>query len=162
MATEEIGTDRAALSADLISGRIDRLPFLPFHWRIGAILGTGTLFDAFNSLSIGAALTMIIATFKIDYKTGGALISAAFAGQFVGAIACGYFGERIGRKWTFVLALAIFGACSSARRLGPKRRPDPARPRDPGRRARRRGAGRRRALHRVRPRQRPRPVHPDL
>jgi putative MFS transporter len=106
-----------APSPDSIAYRIDRLPFLPFHWRIASILGTGTLFDAFDSLSIGAALTMIIATFKIDYKSGGALISAAFAGQFVGAIAVGYFGERIGRKWSFVLATAIFGLCSAGAAL---------------------------------------------
>ncbi len=112
MAIAHSEPSRDVVSADSISARIDRLPFLPFHWKIGSILGTGTLFDAFDSLSIGAALTMIIATFKIDYKTGGALISAAFAGQVVGAIACGLFGEWLGRKWTFVLALAVFGPCS--------------------------------------------------
>lgn len=112
MSTAQLETAREPVSADSISARIDRLPFLRFHWRIAGILGTGTLFDGFDSLSIGAALTMIVVTFKIDYKTGGALISAAFAGQFVGAIAIGYVGEKIGRKWSFVLALAIFGSCS--------------------------------------------------
>lgn len=102
----------ATATADDISTRIDGMPFLPFHWRIASILGAGTLFDAFDSLSIGAAMTMIVATFSLDYKTGGALISSAFAGQFVGAIAFGYISERIGRKWAFVCALAIFGLCS--------------------------------------------------
>jgi MFS transporter, putative metabolite:H+ symporter len=117
MAVETIVATGEEITADGISARIDRLPFLPFHWRIGAILGTGTLFDAFDSLSIGAALTMIIATFKIDYKTGGALISAAFGGQFVGALAFGYLGERIGRKWSFIIALGIFGVCSAGAAL---------------------------------------------
>jgi MFS transporter, putative metabolite:H+ symporter len=112
MATQPIEKARGEVTADGISARIDRLPFLPFHWRVGSILGTGTLFDAFDSLSIGAALTMIVVTFKIDYRTGGALISAAFAGQFIGAIAFGFFGERMGRKWSFIAALAIFGSCS--------------------------------------------------
>src|SRR6185437_392395 len=112
MTTAHIKTTRDDINADTIAARIDRLPFLPFHLKIGAILGTGTLFDAFDSLSIGAALTMIVATFKIDYKTGGALISSAFAGQFFGAIAFGYFGEKIGRKWSFIVALLIFGLCS--------------------------------------------------
>ena len=104
----------ATATADDISTRIDRLPFLPYHWRIASILGTGTLFDAFDSLSIGAAMTMLVATFSLDFRTGGALLSSAFAGQFVGAIAFGYIGERIGRKWAFVSALAIFGLCSLA------------------------------------------------
>jgi putative MFS transporter len=105
-------TTRDDITADSIAARIDRLPFLPFHLKIGSILGTGTLFDAFDSLSIGAALTMIIVTFKIDYMTGAKLISAAFLGQFFGAIAFGYFGEKIGRKWSFIIALMIFGLCS--------------------------------------------------
>ncbi len=104
----------ATVTADDIATRIDRLPFLPFHWRVASILGTGTLFDAFDSLSIGAAMTMIIATFSLDFRTAGTLISAAFAGQFVGALAFGYIGERIGRKWAFVAALTIFGFCSIA------------------------------------------------
>ncbi len=100
------------VTADEIATRIDRLPFLPFHLRIASILGCGTLFDAFDSLSMGAALTMIVATFKLDYRSSGTLISAAFAGQFVGAIAFGYIGERIGRKWAFIIALTIFATCS--------------------------------------------------
>src|SRR5271169_2993669 len=99
----------SSVTADEIATRLDRLPFLPFHLRIAGILGAGTLFDAFDSLSMGAALTMIVATFQLDYRSGGALISAAFGGQFVGALAFGYIGERIGRKWAFVSALAIFG-----------------------------------------------------
>ena len=67
--------------------------------------------------SIGAAMTMIVATFSLDFRTSGTLISAAFAGQFVGAIAFGYIGERIGRKWAFVIALTIFGFCSLAAAL---------------------------------------------
>ena len=109
-----LATETGAVTADDISTRIDRLPFLPFHFKIASILGTGTLFDAFDSLSIGTALTMIIATFKLDYRSAGSLISAAFAGQFVGAIAFGYVAERIGRKWSFVIALAVFGLCSIA------------------------------------------------
>jgi MFS transporter, putative metabolite:H+ symporter len=111
MATEE-AAGTGSVTADEIATRLDRLPFLPFHLRIAGILGAGTLFDAFDSLSMGAALTMIVATFRLDYRSGGALISAAFGGQFVGAIAFGYLGERIGRKWAFVIALSIFAVCS--------------------------------------------------
>jgi MFS transporter, putative metabolite:H+ symporter len=99
-------------TAQDISARLDRLPFLPFHLRIAAILGAGTLFDAFDSLSIGAALTMIVATFHLDFRSSGTLISAAFVGQFFGALAFGYVSEFIGRKKAFVIALTIFGLCS--------------------------------------------------
>ncbi len=109
-ARDSLVTDN--VTADEIATRIDRIPFVPFHLRIASILGAGTLFDAFDSLSMGAALTMIAASFKLDYKSSGALISAAFGGQFFGAIAFGYVAEHIGRKWTFIIALAIFATCS--------------------------------------------------
>ncbi|HXP76035.1 MAG TPA: MFS transporter [Stellaceae bacterium] len=113
MATVELGTaSQGAVTADDISNRIDRLPFLPFHLRIGSILGVATFFDAFDSLSIGTALTMIVASFHLDYRSVGTLLSAAFAGQFVGALLFGYVSERVGRKWAFVTALAIFSLCS--------------------------------------------------
>ncbi|HUB97244.1 MAG TPA: MFS transporter [Stellaceae bacterium] len=113
MAATEIGhAGRRAVTADDISNRIDRLPFLPFHFKIASILGTGTFFDAFDSLSIGVALTMIVASFKLDFRDSGALLGAAFVGQFFGAIAFGYVSEHIGRKRAFVLAIALFGVCS--------------------------------------------------
>ena len=117
LATVEIAPAKGAVTADDISNRIDRLPFLPFHFRIAAILGTGTFFDAFDSLSIGAALTMIVASFHVDYASGGALLSAAFVGQFFGAILFGYVSERIGRKRVFVIAIALFGLCSAGAAL---------------------------------------------
>jgi putative MFS transporter len=100
------------MTPERIAGRMDRLPFLPMHLRITSLLGIGTLFDGFDSLSIAGALTMIIATFHIDYKSAGALGSAAFLGQIVGALAFGWLSERIGRKWAFISSLFIFGACS--------------------------------------------------
>jgi len=103
---------QGTVTADDISNRIDRLPFLPFHFRIGSVLGAGTFFDGFDALTITTALTMIVATFHLDYRSVGALLSAASGGQFVGAILFGYLSERFGRKWAFVAALAIFSLCS--------------------------------------------------
>ena len=91
---------------------MEQLPFLPFHLRITSLLGIGTLFDGFDSLSIAGALTMIMVTFHVSFKSAGALGSAAFLGQIVGALGFGWLGERIGRKWAFILALLIFGGLS--------------------------------------------------
>jgi MFS transporter, putative metabolite:H+ symporter len=99
-------------AAEDITARLERMPFLPFHLRIAGMLGAGTLFDAFDSLSIAAALTMIVATFHIDYAIGATLVSAAYIGQIVGAVGFGFVSERIGRKWAYVIAVGIFGACS--------------------------------------------------
>lgn len=101
-----------AVTREDISARLERMPFIPFHLRVGATLGLGTMFDAFDSLSIAAALTMIVASFHLDLRATGALGGAAFIGQFVGALAFGAVSERIGRKWAFVISLALFSACS--------------------------------------------------
>lgn len=105
-------SSQGEVNADSISSRIDRLPFLPFHFKVASILGAGTFFDGFDSLSIGAAMTMIVASFHLDFRDSGALLSAAFAGQFFGALIFGYVSERIGRRRAFVMAVALFGLCS--------------------------------------------------
>jgi putative MFS transporter len=99
-------------SLESIVARLERLSFLPYHLRIAMILGVGTFFDAFDSLAIAVALTVIVTTFKINFVTAGLLISGGYLGQFIGALAFGWAGERYGRKPAFVAALAVFGLFS--------------------------------------------------
>lgn len=118
MATSQIEISSGVeVTADDISNRIDRLPFLPLHFRYAGILATGTFFDAFDSMSMATALTMLVASFHFNFRTGGILLSAAAGGQFFGAIAIGWLAERIGRKWSFVAALGLFALCSLATAL---------------------------------------------
>ncbi len=97
-----------------IIARLERLPFSRFHWKLAAILGVGTFFDAFDALAIAVALTVVFTTLHIGFMNAGFLISAAYVGQFVGAWAFGYLSERWGRKPAFVVALALFGVLSVA------------------------------------------------
>lgn len=99
---------------DEILARLERLPFSRFHWRLAAILGVGTFFDAFDAISIAVALAVIFTTLHIGFVYAGLLISAAYVGQFVGAWAFGFMSEAYGRKWAFVAALALFGLLSIA------------------------------------------------
>jgi len=73
------------------------------------MLGVGTVFDAYDSLAISVALTVIFTSLHISFVNAGLLIGAAYVGQFFGAIGFGYLGERFGRKPSFVLALGVFG-----------------------------------------------------
>ena len=106
-----IGTPESR-AADEIVARMERLPFGRFQLRLASLLGVGTFFDAYDSLAISVALTVIFASLNIGFANAGLLIGAAYVGQFVGAIAFGYLGERLGRKPTFVVALAVFGLFS--------------------------------------------------
>jgi len=113
------GTLTAEASAALerrseIIARLERLPFSRFHWKLAAILGVGTFFDAFDALTIAVALTVVFTTLHIGFMNAGFLISAAYVGQFIGAWAFGYLSEKYGRKPAFVIALLLFGVLSVA------------------------------------------------
>ena len=103
---------RSTATLESIVARLERLPFLPAHLRVAMILAGGTFFDAFDSVTIGIVLTVIIASFKITFVTAGLLISGGYVGQFIGAVTFGVLAERYGRKPAFVWTLAIFGGFS--------------------------------------------------
>jgi len=99
-------------AADDVVARLERLPFSRFHLRLAALLGVGTFFDAFDSVAIAVALTVIFTTLHIGFVNAGLLISAAFVGQFLGAVTIGYLSELFGRRLTYVIALGSFGLFS--------------------------------------------------
>jgi MFS transporter, putative metabolite:H+ symporter len=106
------GAHRVSAPAADIAARLERLPFGRMHLRVAGLLGVGTFFDAFDSLVIATVLTVVLTTFGVGYTSAGILISAAYVGQFIGAIALGILAERRGRKIAFVLALGTFGLLS--------------------------------------------------
>lgn len=100
--------------ADNTVARLERLPFGRTHLRVGALLGIGTFFDAFDSLIIAVVLTVVLTQFEVDFANAGLLISAAYVGQFIGAIGLGVVAERYGRRMGFIIALGTFGLLSLA------------------------------------------------
>ena len=104
--------DSTEHSLQSIVGRLERLPFSPFKWRVASVLAVGTFFDAYDSAVIGIALAVIVVSFKVTFVTAGLLISGGYVGQFIGALVFGGLAERYGRKPAFVWTLAIFGIFS--------------------------------------------------
>jgi putative MFS transporter len=99
-------------TADTIVARLERIPLGPWHIRLASILGVGTFFDAFDSLAIGTALTVIVTTFHIGFVQAGLLISAGYVGQFLGAIFFGYLAEKYGRRPAWLIGTAMFSILS--------------------------------------------------
>jgi putative MFS transporter len=103
-----------ALAPDMIAARLERLPFSSFHIKVRLILGIATFFDAVDLLAVSFALPALAGPWQLSPAQIGGVISAAFAGQIVGAFLGGWAAELIGRLRTVAFAVAIFGVMSLA------------------------------------------------
>ena len=97
-----------------VEARMDRVPMTSKHRRIAAVIAAGTFFDAFDSLVLGIALTVIARSLGQGFLGTGVLINAGYLGQAVGALVIGSLSDRIGRRRTFLLAIAFFSLLSIA------------------------------------------------
>ena len=95
-----------------IASRLEGIPPLPIHVRWASVVGIGVFLDGFTTLTVAAALTVLITTLHIDFARVGLLISASFGGMFVGAILFGAASERFGRRRVFIVTVASFGLLS--------------------------------------------------
>jgi MFS transporter, putative metabolite:H+ symporter len=102
----------AGLSPAQITQRLEAIPPLAIHSRWAAWVGIGCFLDGFTTLTVAAAMTVLITSLRIDFAKVGLLISAAFFGMFVGAIVCGAASERWGRRAVFGGSVALFGILS--------------------------------------------------
>ncbi len=105
-----MSTNVATIEA--IIGRAERLPVTALHRRVMVILGFGTFFDAYDTLAIASALTVIFSSLHIDFVKTGMLIGVGYVGQLFGAILFGVLSEVWGRKKSFIVALSIMGLFS--------------------------------------------------
>src|SRR5262249_30994752 len=107
-ADQSPGPERAR-AANRIAARIDRIPTGRFHVRLASIVGSGTFFDGFDAIALAVILPVVVKAFGINLAEAGAIISAGYLGQFVGAIGIGMLSDRIGRRRAFLLSLTIIG-----------------------------------------------------
>lgn len=103
-----------ASSGAAIEARLDRLPITSRHRRITVVLAGATFFDAFDALVLGVALTVIATSLGQGFLGTGLLISAGYLGQALGALFLGSVSERLGRKRTFQVSVAVFSLLSVA------------------------------------------------
>ncbi|WP_186020099.1 MFS transporter [Burkholderia gladioli] len=101
------------------AGRLDRLPISRFHWKILGLIAGGAFLDAFDIyLANGAVASMVKEGFT-DLRHGAIFVSSTFIGMMIGAFAAGYLGDRLGRRYSYQLNLAVFGLASLAACFAP-------------------------------------------
>jgi len=104
------------MAAETFLARLDRVPLNRFHWRLLAVAGVGSMFDAMDVILIAFLLAPIRAELGLDVGQTAFVGSAGFVGMLVGAALAGRAADRFGRKQVFeaTLLLFSFGALLSA------------------------------------------------
>ncbi|HET7503020.1 MAG TPA: MFS transporter [Kofleriaceae bacterium] len=114
--TESIPLTEAELS---ILGRIERVPFGRFHWRLLWMGGLGYTFDAMDGALIAFILPAVTALWSLSNEQTGVLGSSAMIGYLFGALFAGALGDLIGRRTVMMYALAIYCGATLIAALSP-------------------------------------------
>lgn len=109
---------------------LDRALTQRHHLAAAAFAGTGLLTGSYNLFSIVFVSKLVGCVYYADAASGSlgerpspgklppdvvaALNGVVYCGTFVSHLAFGWLGDRIGRRRTYGLALALMAACSAA------------------------------------------------
>lgn len=101
-----------------IGHALDGLRSVRLRYVAPLLLGAIMLFDSWDSIAIAYVMPALIREWHLKPVAAGSMISAGYAGQFVGAILLGAMAERFGRMKVFAGAVIYMGlfavACAFA------------------------------------------------
>ena len=99
-----------------IPGRLDRLPWSSWHWRVVLALGVTWLLDGLEITLVGAiAPTLTEAdTLHLSSSQVGASASAYLIGAVLGALVFGRLTDMYGRKRLFLVTVAVYLVATAA------------------------------------------------
>lgn len=113
---------RCENEAAALLARMENVPFSWWHTKARVIMGSATFFDAFNALSLAFALPILNRLWHMSPRQSGALISASYVGQLLGALWFGWLAEKSGRirsaTWSIALMSVMNLACMIAGSFG--------------------------------------------
>ena len=99
-----------------VPGRLDRLPWAGWHWRIITALGTSWLLDGLEVTLVGslAGILQSPAGLRLTDPQVSLAATIYLAGAVFGALLFGYLTDRLGRKRLFLVTLATYSLATLA------------------------------------------------
>lgn len=97
-----------------IPSLIDNERLGAFQWRVLALCFVIALFDGFDTQAIAFTGPAILAAFHLPAGSLAPILTTGIIGMTIGAMTLGMVGDRIGRRPTIMLSLAIFGCATLA------------------------------------------------
>jgi MFS transporter, putative metabolite:H+ symporter len=102
-----------AISAGMITARLDRLPPTRTIWKMIFLLSLGFFFELYDLLYTGYVAPGVVKSGILTATTPGlfgtsgiaSFIAALFSGLFIGTVACGFLADKFGRRAIFTYSL---------------------------------------------------------
>lgn len=98
----------AAVANAEVVARLERIPVTRRLLWIRVIIGSATFFDAYTVLVIAFAMPQLTELWDLSPTEVGAILSAGYVGQLVGALGFGWLAERFGRLPTLLITILLF------------------------------------------------------
>lgn len=91
-----------------INNVVDEAKFRPFHWGVLMWCLFIIIFDGYDLVIYGVALPLLMQEWALTTVQAGLLASTALFGMMFGAMGFGTLSDKIGRKKTILICVALF------------------------------------------------------
>jgi MFS family permease len=93
-----------------LPGRLDRLPWSRWHWRVVIALGVTWVLDGLEVTLVGSVASVLgeTDTLHLSEREIGAAASAYLFGAILGALIFGRLTDKLGRKKLFLVTLGVY------------------------------------------------------
>ena len=108
MTTIAAGGGPTATATAALVARLERLPITRRLLLIRIIIGSATFFDAYTVLVIAFAMPQLVTEWNLGPAQVGAILSAGYVGQLIGAVTFGWIAEKFGRMNTLLITIVLF------------------------------------------------------